>query len=227
MKDIVIVSLENFLSQLYVLAEFDFFRGHSSIDYKLIPSIGRFYKEGQEQALLQLEKEMFEDFKRKYSLFTDVRPRNDMEFLFLAQHYGLPTRLLDWTYNPLIALYFACISNPDKDGVVFHCMPFSHMVFDPTKHSILSFPHLTVLTPNLTDVRYKNQNGLFLLYPQPWKEEMEHIEQRFIIPAPVKKSVLIKLEKIGITRSLIMPSLDSLCTEILQIHTKRYPQLGF
>ena len=73
MKDIVIVSLENFLSQLYVLAEFDFFRGHSSIDYKLIPSIGRFYKEGQEQALLQLEKEMFEDFKRKYSLFTDLQ----------------------------------------------------------------------------------------------------------------------------------------------------------
>ena len=101
------------------------------------------------------------------------------------------------------------------------------MVFDPTKHSVLSFPHLTVLTPNLTDVRYKNQNGLFLLYPQPWKEEMEHIEQRFIIPAPAKKSILIKLEKIGITRSLIMPSLDSLCTEILQIHTKRYPQLGF
>lgn len=50
-------------------------------------------------------------------MFTDARPKNDKEFLFLAQHYGLPTRLLDWTYNPLIALYFACCSNFDKDGM--------------------------------------------------------------------------------------------------------------
>ena len=35
------------------------------------------------------------------------------------QHYGIPTRLIDVTTNPLVALYFACQGNPDKDGVVF------------------------------------------------------------------------------------------------------------
>ena len=48
--------------------------------------------------------------------------RNDMqplELLALLQHYGIPTRLLDITENALVALYFACCSEPDKDGEVF------------------------------------------------------------------------------------------------------------
>jgi len=42
---------------------------------------------------------------------------------FLAQHHGLPTRLLDWTTNPLAALYFCVSSSPDKDGSVFVMNP--------------------------------------------------------------------------------------------------------
>lgn len=45
------------------------------------------------------------------------------EKYFLAQHHGLPTRLLDWTTNPLAALYFAISGSPDKDGAVFVLNP--------------------------------------------------------------------------------------------------------
>lgn len=217
-----ITSLEQFLSLLQVYSEVDFFRGQSSKENPLIPSIGRYYIPGNEDGLLQFERAIFEDFKRKYSLFTDVRPANDKEFLFLAQHYGLPTRLLDWTYNPLIALYFACNGDLEKDGIVYQCLPFSRKVYDE-RSDILTFPELTILVPNLTDVRYKNQNGLFTLYSRPWEDQMMiHANMHYVIPAEAKIAILKKLEKIGMTRSYIMPSLDSLSSEIVQLFSKRY-----
>lgn len=224
-KTIVISSIEEFLGNIYDFPDTLFYRGQASEDFKLIPSIGRNSIEGKEEVLLQYERAIFEDFKRKYSMFTDVRPKNDMEFLFLAQHYGLPTRLLDWTYNPLIALYFACCSHNDKNGVVFQSYPFSHKVYSPDYDDILNFDSYTYLIPNITDVRYKNQNGLFVLYPEPWKDNFSHISIRFIIPSGVKKNIIEKLHKIGINQSFIMPSLDSLCRDIVYIHKMRYPQV--
>lgn len=222
MKDITIQSLEEFLSFQEIYPEIDFFRGQSSSEYKLIPSIGRLFKEGQERVLIQYEKAIFEEFKRKYSMFTDARPKNDKEFLFLAQHYGLPTRLLDWTFNPLIALFFACCSNFDKDGIVFRSYPFSRRVFNEDKDDIFSFPSIELLVPNQTDVRYKNQNGLFVLYPKPWEEVFDTVFFRYIIPSSCKRDILNKLEKIGFTRSYVMPSLDSMCKDIVDIHNLKF-----
>lgn len=52
-------SLEDYLGELYLFPETDFFRGQSSIDYKLIPSIGRMFNDGNEDALLTFEKKDF------------------------------------------------------------------------------------------------------------------------------------------------------------------------
>lgn len=219
-----IKTIEDYTSKLYDFPETYYYRGQASTEFKLIPSIGRLLKDGAEtRVLLQYEREIFEDFKRKYSMFTDVHPKNDMEFLFLAQHYGLPTRLLDWTYNPLIALYFACCSNADKNGVVFQSYPSTHYEFNPNKHDILNFDYYSELKPNITDVRYRNQNGLFIYFPEPWNDSFDKILSKFVIPSQCKNDIIHKLEKIGIGISFIMPSLDSLCKEIVSIHKMRYP----
>lgn len=94
------------------------FRGHSDINYTLLPNIARGRKTSTEVTIFNGERNLVELAKYKYpDVFRDeMKP---IEILALLQHYGIPTRLLDVTENALVALYFACCSNPEKDGEVF------------------------------------------------------------------------------------------------------------
>lgn len=89
------------------------YRGHSDVDYELKPGLFRRGNEG----LRDNEAEIFRDIEaaRPMSFIND---NTTLDKLVTMQHYGLPTRLLDVTSNPLTALYFAVTSRQEKDGAV-------------------------------------------------------------------------------------------------------------
>jgi hypothetical protein len=74
-------------------------------------------KEDLEDKRLRLEREMISNFRVAGAAF--LSKYSPTEMYFSAQHFGMPTRLLDWSTNPLAALFFACDGADGKDGYVY------------------------------------------------------------------------------------------------------------
>lgn len=86
------------------------YRGHSDNTWEVLPSAFRDYDDFLNERLYLRE------FQRE--LPNECSGLTYFDILVKAQHYGIPTRLLDFTLNPLVALYFACEKNCDIDGQV-------------------------------------------------------------------------------------------------------------
>lgn len=94
------------------------FRGVSQ-NFPLEPSLSRLFDQGIDPN--NAEKKSIEVFQeRAHHYFSPLpSPEDNLAWIALMQHHGAPTRLIDWTYSPYIATYFACNDQKDKDGVLY------------------------------------------------------------------------------------------------------------
>jgi hypothetical protein len=185
------------------------FRGVPRSDYKLIPSIGR-RPDIPKESLTAYEMWMFAEFKRRGLAMLDAVPRTDWEWLFIAQHHGLPTRLLDWTKNPLVALYFAVEKQLDQDGAVYSIHPHQTISPGDDVDSPLTLKGAFAVLPSHVTPRIVAQSGVFSIHSSPWEEFNGVRLLKMTCKAEAKSDLKEQLEKFGVSKQSLFPGLDSL-----------------
>lgn len=107
------------------------YRGCGKSKYKLNPSLYRHKTKRRINELIKLEFQLMSRFRQRSIPFHNRALDNDWETLFFMQHHRIPTRLLDWTESPFIALYFAVMSAEfDEDKMKF-TNPVAVWILDP------------------------------------------------------------------------------------------------
>ncbi len=91
------------------------FRGARNAAYNLVPSLYRHTTVVEAEKLKELEGDLMARFRHRAPPFVEQLPSEAFQLLFLMQHYGVPTRLLDWTENPNVAAFFA-VENAREDN---------------------------------------------------------------------------------------------------------------
>jgi hypothetical protein len=187
------------------------FRGQADISWPLIPKAGRSeFRNGNDLG-------RFYDW-RKRAYAHGPLPDNDWECLAISQHYGLATRLLDWSCNPLVATYFAVNEYPECDGAIYCFLP--DLFIDCESLSIRAqLAQVAVYLPRVIDQRVSRQSGVFTVHNDAISEidvkELDHPLSgtnlvRIVIPQQLKLPILEMLDDYGVHGHGIFPDLDGL-----------------
>ena len=193
------------------------FRGVSNASYELIPSIGRVALRKRKGDFDRAEKEIFSSFKQRALPFVEFKPSNDWEWLALAQHHGLPTRLLDWTRNPLVALFFAVGNHgsPGIESALYALDPYKWPIDpDSSTSPFESDEDTEIFVPTNVTKRLIAQNGLFTVHQHPRSPKIKGKLEKIIIPASAHGSLKKALFRYGVNSESMFPGLDGLATHI-------------
>jgi hypothetical protein len=233
-------SVAEFIQVIRGVEELTWYRGQASIQWDLRPAALRYPTPEQCDRAAHLVVE----FRRQaMTKIPNPPPREEeVEWLAIAQHYGLPTRLLDWTRNPVIALYFACWEEPDQHGAVYLLQPadlnrqasaevgpIRGDVYDAQvsedrrllqRYGSGEVEHGCVaLNPTYNSHRILLQKGAFTLHAD--RTPITHADAPTLTAIPVlaedKDRLLDELAVIGIDEMSIFPELEHACN-----HLKRH-----
>lgn len=205
------------------------FRGQSE-KKPLIPSIAR---KDSKVDTTDIEKKMLEELKRRTKTLIDGMQFDDWDWLVYAQHFGMKTRLLDWTSNPLTALWFACSNEfkKDVDSVVYILKNAETFLLDKSKEtSPFDRTKTRVLKPTLNNERIIAQAGWFTAHKYSNSAKCfvdlrtnTDIETSIIevtVPKGIKPSILESLNVFGINSQVLFPDVIGICNQMNWEFTK-------
>jgi len=194
------------------------YRGESNKDWKCLPKIDRL----EAKQILderkwnrdQYEQWLIQEFKKRARPHLTTVPETEYEWLALGQHYGLVTRLLDWSYNPLIALYFAVADQYVTTDSLVRVYAFNYDVLNPLGNPY-NANSVALYDPPHVSTRIAAQSSCFTSHP-PDGAEWNGISFDCIIPSEARTNLRNELRILGISAGRLMPGLDGIAEEINQ-----------
>ena len=202
------------------------FRGQEEWDWDLEPSLLRIKKvsNGNYQ-WHNIEIFLLQEFFRQADTYLTDKIEIPFRMRMLAQHYGVPTRLLDWTTNPLVALYFATYNlDKDCDSSLYITETEKGLTggVDSVQEHEINNHDFVRLVPTSFDNRILAQSAVFTTHKLPdkfikyipyEKRESDNSFTKIIklrIPKENKHRIRFELEMLGINHARLFPGLDGI-----------------
>ena len=193
------------------------FRGVPDETFDLVPKIARpgTRKSRDGGALLPYsldeEKKMFGEFERIARPHFTHEPKSDLECLAIAQHHGLPTRLLDWTESLFVAAFFALEEAGGKNPPAIYAirnLPVLRGAEDPFN----DIEEISIYRPPHISPRIPAQRSLFTVHPRPDDPPLAppRVDKLIFPRAPEAFEFKERLDDCAINRASLFPDLDGL-----------------
>jgi len=213
MKELTITSVDEFHRAIRATwAGHPVYRGENESSYALRSKVGR-YQIKNAKNTPATERNILDEFKKRAVPFLQSVPSNNWEWLALAQHHGLPTRLLDWTLNPLVAAYFATHDSYLADSVIYVIQRFELPHADETVDPF-EMQNDVIYMPRHSAARFVAQRGLFTVHHDPRSPFSHESLEKWTIKKPCLIELNGMLRVYGVSQSTVFPGLDGICAEM-------------
>ena len=193
------------------------YRGENAPNYTLKPKYGRY---DLSEAPDDFEKTILRHFKTRGAPFITKLPENDWDWLALGQHFGLATRLLDWSQNPLVALYFAVQEfEIDRDRVIY-ALDTESLIQHENDTSPFELDNISICMPRHIDNRITAQQGLFTCHPNP-PEEFDHPGlEKWTVKSNSVIELSVEIDTLGFNDATMFPGLQGIAGHINEWHLR-------
>lgn len=188
-----------------------FYRGQRDESWELKPKLGRLKIHPSLSLKRQrVELDMLAFFKERAIPHLNYEPKDNWDWLSIAQHHGLPTRLLDWTRNILVAAYFAVESKHDGDSVIYAFRPKLNLNKDDFPNPLDIPEGVFAYSPRHIASRVIAQQGCFTVFSNPEESAPSEELAKYVIAHEFRLPLKMLLNRYGINRSTLFPDLDGL-----------------